>query len=134
MKWFLIFILPILTSCFSNKYELIGKKKVEGSGNLYVNIYQLDEFDNVTPINFEVVNDKDSIILPRKFLTGTDISINDQTIENFQAFLHDSIFYLCYFYPQVYKIQHLDINSQHPTDSLFKKLKLHDAKLINKSY
>lgn len=64
MKWFLIFILPILSSCFSNKYELIGKKKVEGSRNLYVNIYQLDEFDNVTPINFEVVNDKDSIILP----------------------------------------------------------------------
>lgn len=121
----------LLTSCFSNEYELIGEKKVEGSRNLYVKIYQEDKFDYVTPIHFELLNIKDSVIIPETYLTGTDVRY--ENIERFFPFLYDSIFYICYPYPKVYFIQHLNtIKPQFPRDSLFKKLKERDNKLIDK--
>lgn len=123
----------VLTSCFSNEYELIGKKKVEGSSNLYVEIYQKDEFDHVTPVDYTLLNEKGSTIIPMKFLTGTDVSVSIQKIENFDPFLHDSIFYLCYPYPEVYAIHHLHPSkSQLHRDSLFQQLKEYDSKLIDK--
>lgn len=93
-------------------------------------IYQKDEFEHLTPINFVLVNDKDSVIISESYLTGTDV--RHENIERFYPFLQDSIFYLCYPYPKVYAIQHLDITkSQLPRDSLFKKLKGHDSRLMD---
>lgn len=131
MKKLLILSMCVFTSCFSNEYELTGEKKVEGSENLYVKIYQMDEFEHVTPIHFELLNSKDSVIIRETYLTGTDV--RHEKIERFYPFLHDSIFYLCYPYPEVCTIQHLDpAKSELPRDTLFNKLKAHDSKLIDK--
>jgi len=96
-----------LVSCFSNEFELMGEKKVVGSRDLVVKIYQEDKFDKVTAINFELVNEKDSILIPEVFLTGTDET--QEKIERFYPALHDSIFYLCYPYPEVFAIRPLNI-------------------------
>ncbi|MFD2717111.1 hypothetical protein ACFST9_00190 [Hymenobacter monticola] len=118
-----------LVSCFSNKYELEGEKKVVGAQDLIVRIYQEDKFDNVTAIEFELVNDKDSILIPANYLTGTDMA--HETIDRYYAGLHDSIFYLCYPYPTIYAIEHLSpYKKQLPLDSLFKRLKEYDPRLI----
>ncbi|TRX60190.1 hypothetical protein FNH22_09080 [Fulvivirga sp. M361] len=118
-----------LTSCFSNQYEEIGKKKVEGSTNLYVKIYQKDQFEHLTPVAFELINKKDSILIHRRYFTGETPML--QNVEDFYPFLYDSIFYICYPYPVVYAIQHLDTSkSDFSRDTLFKKLKKYDDKLI----
>lgn len=127
-KLSILSICVFLTSCFSNEYKLIGKKKVEGSEDLYVKIYQTDEFDHITSLAFELVNDKDSIIIRKSYFTGTDV--RHENIEHFSPFLYDGIFYLCYPYPKVYTIQPLNITkSRFTRDSLFKKLKEYDNKL-----
>lgn len=118
-----------LTSCFSDKDELIGKKKVKGSENLFVKIYQQDKFDYVTPILFELINQDGTVIISKMFLTGTDV--RHEKIERFYPFLHDSIFYICYPYPEVYAIHHLNpAKSELPKDTLFKMIKENDSKLI----
>lgn len=131
-KYIVVVILLIcgITSCFSNKDELTGKKKVEGSENLFVKIYQQDEFDYVTPISFELINQDKSVLISKQFLTGTDV--RHEKIERFHPYLYDSIFYICYPYPKVYAINHLDPSkSQLPRDTLFKMIKAHDSKLID---
>jgi len=133
-NWNYIVVVILLTcglmSCFSNEDELTGKKKVKGSENLFVKIYQKDKFDYVTPISFELINQDGSIIISNRFLTGTDV--RHEKIERFYPCLHDGIFYLCYPYPKVYAIHPLDpAKSKLSRDTLFKILKEHDSRLID---
>ena len=122
-----------LVSCFSNKYEFEGEKKVVGSRDLIVRIYQEDKFDKVTAIEFELVNDKDSVLIPANYLTGTDMA--HEAIDRYYAGLHDSIFYLCYPYPEVYAFKRLSPSkSEVSQDYLFKRLKAYDPKLIDKEH
>lgn len=119
-----------LTSCFSNKYEEIGQKKVEGSNNLHVKFFQLDVFEQMSPIDFELLDEKDSVLIHRVYLTGETPML--ENVERFSPFLFDSIFYICYPYPKVYAIYHLEASkSRLPRDTLFKKLKQHDSTLID---
>jgi hypothetical protein len=130
LRGFLVLAAGGLVSCFSNKYELEGEKRVVGSRDLIVRIYQEDKFDKVTAINFELVNAKDSVLIPAHYLTGTDMA--HEAIDRYYAGVHDSIFYLCYPYPEVYAFKHL---SPHKSgllqDSLFKRLKAYDPKLMD---
>lgn len=118
-----------LVSCFSNKDKLIGKKKVKGSNSLYVKIYQKDEFDFVTPISFELILDDSSIVVPKSFFIGSHDKL--ENLNNFHPFLHDSIFYLCYPYPEVYTIKALGKSTSLSREVLFELLKEHDSKLID---
>lgn len=131
MKNFLysIILSAMLFSCFSNKDELIGKKRIVGSENLFVRIYQEDEFDSATAVLYDIIDDRDSIIKPMKFLFGTSDKLLD--IEGFDAFILDDIFYLCRPYPKIIKIKHLSEEDTLLKKDLFKKLKQFDNKLIN---
>jgi hypothetical protein len=130
LRGFLVLAAGGLVSCFSNQYELEGEKNVVGSRDLRVRIYQENKFDKVTAIEFELVNDKDSILIPASYLTGTDMA--HETIDRYYAGVHDSIFYLCYPYPEVFAIRPLAIyKSPLSRDSLFQKLKAYDPKLID---
>jgi hypothetical protein len=101
-----------------------------GSRDLVVKLYQQDKFDYVTPITFELINEKDSILIPEHFLTGTDET--QEKIDRFYPGLRDSIFYLCYPYPEVFAIKHLSPSkSQLSRDSLFRRLKAYDNKLVD---
>ena len=72
-KYTIVVVLFIgLSSCFSNRYEFIGKKKMINTENLWVKFYQLDEFDMVTPISYQVVDINDSLLTRRYFLIGTN--------------------------------------------------------------
>ncbi|NEN24155.1 hypothetical protein G3O08_11645 [Cryomorpha ignava] len=119
-----------LASCFSNKYEEIGQKRVEGSENLQVKFFQLDVFEHISPIDFELLNENDSVLIHREYLTGETPMM--ESVDKFSPFLYDSIFYICYPYPKVLAIHHLDISkSQMPRDTLLRKLRKHDRKLID---
>lgn len=119
-----------LTSCFSNKYEEIGQKKVKGSENLHVKFFQLDEFDHITPIKFDLINKNGSILIKREYLTGETPML--ESVEKFSPILYDSIFYICYQYPKVHTIHHLDPDkSKLPRDTLFNMIKSNDRKLID---
>ena len=119
-----------LVSCFSNKYEEIGQKKVHGSKNLYVKFFQLDEFEHISPIKFDLLNENDSVLIHRMYLTGGTPML--QNVDNFYPSLYDSILYICYPYPVVHVIQHLDTSkSDLHRDTLLKMIKTHDSKLID---
>lgn len=119
-----------LTSCFSNKYEEIGQKEVKGKENLHVKFFQLDEFEHITPIEFELLNEHDSILIQREYLTGETPML--ESVEKFSPILYDSIFYICYPYPKVYAIHHLDpAKSKLARDTLFNMIKANDNKLID---
>ena len=118
-------------SCFSNEYELTGRTDVVGSTTLYVNIYQRNEFDHVTPLAFELLDDKDSLIISMKFFAGTDV--RNEKVENIQPFIHDSIFYLCYPYPVIHFIEHLDKNEINLSRTdLIDIIKKRDGNLVDK--
>ncbi len=119
-----------LASCFSNKYEYIGEKKVLDSDNLYIKFYQKDVFEHISPIRFELLNYKDSVLIYRKYLTSETPLLPNA--ENFEPFLYDSILYICYPYPEVKVIEIIDKSKSHLSrDSLFKIIKKQDRKLID---
>ncbi len=131
----IIFILMVLglVSCFSNKYKEIGQKKVKGSESLQVKFFQLDVFEHISPIEFELLDDKDSVLITREYLTGETPMLDN--VENFSPILHDSIFYICYPYPKVYAIHHLNSSkSGLSRDTLFKLLKANDNRLIDNKH
>ena len=69
--------------------DIIGKKKIINKQDWSVKFYQLDEFDMVTPISYQVVDVNDSLISGRSFLAGTDA--NKKSIEEFYVEIQDSI-------------------------------------------
>lgn len=130
-KYIFISVLSLIfLSCFSNKDELIGKKRIAGSDNLFVRIYQEDEFDYVTAVLYEITDNKDSIIKPMELLFGTEDKLKD--LKGLDPFIHDSIFYLCRPYPKIIKIKHLDEKNILLKKDLFNKLKEFDTLLIEK--
>tara|TARA_B100000378_G_scaffold61146_1_gene45541 strand:+ start:2335 stop:2781 length:447 start_codon:yes stop_codon:yes gene_type:complete len=90
LKIFLSMTLILFTSCFQERK--IGQLKVSGIENTFVNIYQKDEFDFVTPLYYEIVDSDKNQILEKYRLIGTNDHITD--LENFKAKSYDSIVYL----------------------------------------
>ena len=126
----LFFVFILLISCFSNKYELIGKKKVKGSQNLYVKFFQLDAFEHISPIDFELLNENDSILIRKQYLTGDTPML--ESVNEFSPILYDSIFYICYPYPKVYTIHHLNPSKSNLSrDELFEVIKKYNGDLID---
>lgn len=85
-----------LYSCFSNKFEFKGEKQVVNKEDWKIKIYQLDEFEMITPIRYEIVNKKGNVILERQSLSADS---NLQNLDNFHVKVQDSIFYICHPYP-----------------------------------
>lgn len=113
-----------LHSCFSEKYEYKGEKKIINKEDWRIKLYQLDKFEMLTPVDYEIVNENDSIILGRHRLTGAE---NLQDVDKFYAKIQDSIFYVCYPYPEVVAIKHIsNLNGSNQWE-LIKKLQKHDA-------
>lgn len=107
--------------------RLLGKKKIEGTGNLYVKFYQTDEFDMATPLDYEVVNDKDSIVFSKTFLVGTHDK--EENANFLYAKVYDSILYVSYIKPnKVWKVK--DLKSGKSRENLFDILRSHDSTLI----
>ncbi|MFL0155661.1 hypothetical protein V2687_14070, partial [Tenacibaculum maritimum] len=78
-------------SCFSNKYEYKGKKRVINKEDWIVKIYQFDEFEMITSIDYEIVNEDGQFIMNRQGLTGDS---NIPNVDNFYVKMQDSIFYI----------------------------------------
>jgi len=115
-----------LYSCFSNKYEYVGKKKIEGSNDWYFKVFYKDEFEMFRPIQFEITNSNDSVILERRYFDGTDIEVK---MEDFHVCIKDSIFYACYKYPRVVAIRRVsDFNDSLLLDSPY--LSFNQSKLV----
>ncbi|MFL0063978.1 hypothetical protein, partial [Tenacibaculum maritimum] len=100
----LILILIVLYSCFSNKFEFKGEKRVLNKEDWIVKFYQKDEFEMITPIRYKVVNEDGELIMKRKGLGGDS---NIPNVDNFYVKMQDSIFYICYPYPKVIAIKHI---------------------------
>lgn len=116
-----------LYSCFSNKYEYIGEEKIVNKEDWRVKIYQKDEFNMVTPISYQVVDEKDSLITRRYFLIGTHDKLKN--VDRFYSKIQDSIFYICYPYPEVVTIKHLSTLDSSNQWGLIKKLQKYDTSL-----
>ncbi len=127
-KIILAISLPLgLHSCFSEKYEFIGEKKIINKEEWKVKFYQLDKFEMLAPVDYEVVNESDSLILERAWLTGADANL--QSVDKFYAKIQDSILYICYPYPKVEAIKHLsNLNDANQWD-LLKELQKYDPSL-----
>lgn len=116
-------------SCFSNKYEYIGEKKIINKEDWRVKIYQKDEFDMATPISYQIVDENDSLISRRRFLIGTTDKLKNA--DRLYAKIQDSIFYVCYPYPKVIVIKHIsNLDGSNQWDLII-KLQKHDASLYN---
>lgn len=125
---YLIFLFLGLNSCFSEEYEYIGEIKVVNKENWRVKIYQLDEFEMLTPVRYEIVDKDDNLISERHRLTSADANL--QSVDKFYAKVQDSIFYICYYYPEVVVIKHItNLNGPNQWD-LIKRLQKHDASLF----
>jgi len=120
-----------LYSCFSNKYQFIGEKKVVNKESWRVKFYQLDEFEVFAPIRYEVVNENDSLIIGRHRLTGADANL--QSVDKFYAKIQDSIFFVCYPYPKVVAIKHISNWNSSNQWGLIKKLHKYDTSLYQNS-
>ena len=100
------------------------EKKIINKEDWRIKLYQLDKFEMLTPVDYEIVNENDSIILGRHRLTGAE---NLQDVDKFYAKIQDSIFYVCYPYPEVVAIKHIsNLNGSNQWE-LIKKLQKHDA-------
>ena len=127
MKTIPLLLLMFLTSCSSNDERFLGKKKIEGTENLYIRFYQTDEFDMATPLDYEVVDHKDSVVIHKTFLVGTHDKEEDTN--SLYAKVYDSILYISYIKPnQVWKVR--DLKSGKERENLFRTLKSHDSTLV----
>jgi hypothetical protein len=100
MKPFMILVcFPFLFfRCSTDEYRYVGKLKVKGIEDIYVKIYQKDKWDWATPLHYELVKSKDTIIQRRRFLVGT----LDGPLENVEGFYSgscDGIIYVAYVKP-----------------------------------
>ncbi|MFL0155659.1 hypothetical protein V2687_14060 [Tenacibaculum maritimum] len=127
----LILIFMIMYSCFSNKFEFKGEKRVLNKEDWVVKFYQKDEFEMITPIRYKVVNEDGELIMKRKGLTGDS---NIPNVDNFYVKMQDSIFYICYPYPKVIAIKHISNMDKQNQWDLIEKLKKRDLSLYLKKY
>lgn len=112
----------------TDEERFLGKKKIEGTENLYIKFYQTDEFDMATPLDYEVVDYKDSTVVRKTFLVGTHDK--EEGTNSLYARVYDSILYISYIKPnQVWKV--LDLKSSgKERENLFQILKSHDSTLV----
>ena len=113
---YIIFLMTssLLFSC-SGEHE-IGKLPVEGLKDIYINLSQEDQFDSATAIYYEIVGNKNHVILKKYHLTGTHDYESDLT--NFTANSHDSIIYLTYLEPnKVFAVYDLKTGKGYPHGS-----------------
>ena len=127
-KTYLILLFIGLNSCFLEKFEYKGEKQVVNKEAWKVKFYQLDEFEMITPIRYEVVSENGSVILERQALSADS---NLQNVDNFYVKMQDSIFYICHPYPKVVAIKHISNMNKPNQWGLIKKLNKHDASLYN---
>lgn len=139
MKLFLLIICFVLTSC-SSEYK-IGKLKVEGLKDVFVNFTSVDQFERYDPIYFEVVNDKNEIILRKYSLSASENYETD--LNKFKAKSIGSIMYITYKEEgMVYAIYDFESKKGYPNgtdgeweyvssvrDKLFEKLKKNNPNL-----
>ncbi|MFL0118781.1 hypothetical protein [Tenacibaculum maritimum] len=125
----LILIFMVMYSCFSNKFEFKGKKRVINKEDWIVKIYQFDEFEMITSIDYEIVNEDGQFIMNRQGLGGDS---NIPNVDNFYAKIQDSIFYICYPYPKVIAIKHISNMDKQNQWDLIEKLKKQDSSLCKK--
>ncbi|MFL0151515.1 hypothetical protein V2632_09560 [Tenacibaculum maritimum] len=125
----LILIFMVMYSCFSNKYEYKGKKRVINKEDWIVKIYQFDEFEMITSIDYEIVNEDGQFIMNRQGLGGDS---NIPNVDNFYVKMQDSIFYICYPYPKVIAIKHISNMDKQNQWDLIEKLKKQDSSLCKK--
>ncbi len=119
-----------LNSCFSEKFEYIGKKQVLNKPDWIVKFYQLDKFEVFTPVRYEITNKDGSLISERHRLTSADANL--QNVNNFYVKVQDSILYICYPYPKVVAIKHIS-NLDKPNQwDLIKKLYRRDTSLYRR--
>ncbi|MCT8341262.1 hypothetical protein MG296_14440 [Flavobacteriaceae bacterium TK19130] len=105
----------LFTSCFQERK--IGQLKVSGIENTFVNIYQKDEFDFVTPLYYEILDSDENLILEKHHLIGTNDHITD--LKNFKANSYDSIVYLTWGNTdEVYAIYDLKSGKGYPKSKL----------------
>ncbi|MFL0124687.1 hypothetical protein V2590_08380 [Tenacibaculum maritimum] len=126
----LILIFMVMYSCFSNKFEFKGEKRVLNKEDWIVKFYQKDEFEMFTPVIYEVFNGSKKLTSERRSLTGADANL--QNVNNFYAKIQDSIFYICYPYPKVIAIKHISNMDKQNQWDLIEKLKKQDSSLCKK--
>lgn len=117
----------VLYSCFSEKFEFVGNKKITNKEDWKVKFYQQDKFEMFTPVRYEIVNENDSLIAPRHSLLGTDANL--QNVDDYYTKVNDSIFFICYPYPKIMAIKHISkIRGSNQWD-LIKRLRKYDSSL-----
>ena len=67
---------------------------MKGVNDIFINIFQEDEFDYATALSYEIVDNNDSIILRKSFLIWT--LDGESYLKSFTANSYDSIIYLTY--------------------------------------
>ena len=80
----------LISSCFGERK--VGKLPVSEMDNIFVNVYQEDEFDFVTPLLYEIIDAENNVVLKKSILIGTEDHITD--LKEFKAKSLDSILYL----------------------------------------
>lgn len=129
-KIILLFSL-ILISCFSGDDIFLGEKKVSGSENLLIKIYQTDEFDMATSLQYELIDTNGSVVIDKSFITGTNDKLTG--IDDFYATLYDSIFFVCYPQPEdLYIIRDLKKTPTREKEIMLEKLKSYNKNLKEK--
>ncbi|QLG45310.1 hypothetical protein [Costertonia aggregata] len=95
---------------------------MSGIENTFVNIYQKDEFDFVTPLYYEILDSDENLILEKHHLIGTNDQIMD--LENFKAKSYDSIVYLTWGKEsEIYAVCDLKSGKGYPKSKLNKNWK-----------
>ncbi|MCL5130541.1 hypothetical protein [Algibacter sp. L4_22] len=114
-KLFLLLTLILFTSCFQERK--IGQIKVSGIEDTFMNIYQKDEFDFVTPLYYEILDSDENLILEKHHLIGTEDHITD--LNDFKAKSYDSILYLTWGKEsEIYAIYDLKSGKGYPKSKL----------------
>ena len=90
----ILFVSILIFSCEGEKEVYLGKVQIEGIDDVTFDIFQRREFDSVTPINYQIVKEKE-FITAKKFLLGTFTYETDT--KNFRARSVDSIVYLTFY-------------------------------------
>ena len=89
----LIMFMKKIYTYMTQDEERIGKIKVNGNVEMYVEIFQSTEFDWITPVTGRVLDKNNNIIsLSKTILNSSD----SEKISSFSAFCLDSIVYITY--------------------------------------
>jgi len=120
-KIILLLTLILFTSCF--KERKIGQLEISGIENVFMNIYQEDEFDFVTALRYEITDSEKNLILEKSHLIGTNDHITN--LNDFKAKSFDSIVYLTWGNEnEIYAVYDLKSGKGYPKSQLDKNWKL----------